>query len=190
MHKLRNHRIAKLVPLGMLVLASCDAPETDQATLEQQAREITQQFTSTLLPTLQAALADGGPVNAIEVCAIRAPQIADDLSSSTPWTVNRVSLKARNTDRAIPDAWERGVLERFDADARAGMSGAALSEAAMIDGEFRFMQAQVAMPLCLTCHGENISEDVSAALRQHYPNDLANGYSAGEVRGAISLRKK
>ena len=179
---------AGLVPLGMLILTSCKAPETDQAMLEQQAREITQQFTSTLLPTLQQALADGGPVNAIEVCATRAPQIADDLSNSTSWSVNRVSLKARNQQRAIPDSWERSVLERFNVDARAGVTAAALNEAAMVEGEFRFMQAQVAMPLCLTCHGENLSEDVNAALRQHYPDDLATGYSAGDVRGAISLR--
>lgn len=178
-----------LAPLIML-LASCNAPEPDQTLLEQQARDITQQFTATLLPTLQQALADGGPVNAIEVCAIRAPQIADELSSASSWSVNRVSLKARNQERAMPDEWERGVLERFDANARAGMSGAALSEAAMVDEEFRFMQAQMAMPLCLTCHGQDISPDVRAALSQHYPNDLATGYRAGEVRGAISLRKE
>ncbi len=174
--------------LTVVAVAACAAPEADRASLENQARDITQQFTSTLLPTLQGALASGGPVEAIEVCAVRAPEIADELSAATSWSVGRVSLRARNSQRAVPDSWEREMLAKFEGEQKAGVTAQALNESAIVDGEFRYMQAQLAMPLCLTCHGSNLSADVVAALRQRYPDDLATGYRAGDVRGAISLR--
>ena len=177
-----------LFGLVTVTLAGCAGPDVDRASLENQARDITRQFTTTLLPTLQEALASGGPVNAIEVCSIRAPEIADEISAATSWSVRRVSLKARNSQRANPDRWERETLEQFEAEQLNGVTAEALNESTVVGGEFRYMQAQLAMPLCLTCHGSNLSEDVSAALRQHYPDDLATGYEVGDVRGAISLR--
>lgn len=174
--------------LALAFLAGCSSPSVSQSDLEIQAREITQQFTATLLPTLQQALANGGPVMGIEVCSTRAPEIADELAAASSWSVQRVSLKARNNLRATPDTWERGVLEQFDDRQKGGATGAELNQSAIVDGEFRYMQAQLTMPLCLTCHGTDLAADVRAALRQYYPDDLATGYAAGDVRGAVSLR--
>ena len=172
----------------LLALSSCSTNNLNQTDLELQASNITQQFVSTLLPTLQEALSSAGPVNAIEVCSVRAPEIADELSATTSWSVRRVSLRARNSERAIPDLWEQAVLEGFDDRQQAGATMDTLNYSEVIDGEFRYMQAQVTMPLCLTCHGSDLAPDVSAALKEHYPRDLATGYAEGDVRGAISLR--
>lgn len=174
------------------VILSCtlglSASGEDLVSLEKQASDITGQYVATLLPTLQQALASGGPVKGIEVCSTRAPEIAEQLSAETGWSVRRVSLKARNSQKATPDEWEREMLSRFDEHRRDGQGAAALNESAVVEGEFRYLQAQLAMPLCLTCHGSSLSEDVSTALEQHYPADMATGYEAGQVRGAISLR--
>lgn len=169
-------------------MAGCTSPDEDRVSLESQAKDITRQFTATLLPTLQEAMASGGPVKAIDVCSIRAPEIADELSAATAWSVRRVSLKARNNERATPDSWERGMLEQFEIEQSDGATMDALNKSDVVEGEFRYMQAQLTMPLCLTCHGSNLSADVSAALAAHYPDDLATGYSEGDIRGAISLR--
>lgn len=174
--------------LTMVSLVGCTSPDVDRVGLESQAQDITRQFAATLLPTLQEALANGGPVRAIEVCSVRAPEIADELSAATSWSVRRVSLKARNSERAIPDSWEQSMLEQFEIKQKGGSAMDALNGSDIVNGEFRYMQAQLAMPLCLTCHGSNLSADVSAALREHYPNDVATGYIAGDIRGAISLR--
>lgn len=171
---------------GLVMLAACTTSDVvDTAALQTQARDIAGQFTSALLPTLQNAIAEGGPENAIEVCSVRAPEIADELAAATNWSVRRVSLKARNSELAIPDSWEREVLERFE---NRELASTPMTQSAVVDGEYRYMQAQLAMPLCLSCHGQNLSPEVSDALRQHYPNDLATGYREGDVRGAISLR--
>ena len=102
-----------LVP-GLLVATALYADSVDQAALKAEAIGIVQQFGGSLKPQLKKALMEGGPAHAISVCSVQAPEIAQNLSQSTGWSVKRVSLKARNTDAATPDAWEKGVLEQFD----------------------------------------------------------------------------
>ncbi|MBT8147882.1 MAG: DUF3365 domain-containing protein [Gammaproteobacteria bacterium] len=174
-----------------MLLTSC-TPENpvDQTALENEAAQITRQFVGTLLPTLQQALQNGGPANAIEVCSVQAPSIAATLSAETGWQVRRVSLKTRNSSLATPDSWETAELEAFDRRQQAGEAGPGINTSAIVDGEFRYLQAQPVMPLCLNCHGDELSSEVTAALQQHYPDDLATGYSLGQIRGAISLQKR
>ena len=183
-------RFMKTLSAALLCLPGCNIAQAqiDLAAQEATARTITGQFTATLLPTLQSALAEGGPAGAIEVCAARAPAIAAELSANSGWFVRRVSLKPRNASSAVADPWEQEVLQNFDERQAAGEPGPTLFASAEVDGEYRFMQALPVLPLCLSCHGQNISEDVLAALAEHYPADLATGYSEGQIRGAISLR--
>jgi hypothetical protein len=39
--------------------------------------------------------------------------------------------------------------------------------------------------LCLTCHGENLSDSISSKLSELYPEDRAVGYRAGDLRGVF-----
>ena len=57
--------------------------------------------------------------------------------------------------------------------------------------EFRYVKALPVQPLCLSCHGnpENIPADVAAKIKTLYPEDKGVGYSTGQIRGAITLRK-
>ncbi|GFZ83851.1 hypothetical protein GCM10011403_29300 [Pseudohongiella nitratireducens] len=184
-------RLSYLVFTGMatISLASCrQSPAPDHSELDRQASAISQQFVDTLLPTLQSAMATGGPTQAIEICSVRAPQIAAELSDESGWSVRRVSLKPRNLALAEPDSWEKEVLEAFDQRQRAGEAGSTIKSSAVVNSEYRFMQAQPVMPLCLTCHGQIINEEVHSALAAYYPGDMATGYVEGQIRGAISLR--
>jgi cytochrome c553 len=79
-------------------------------------------------------------------------------------------------------------LQEFEQRQQAGEAPAQINKAELVDGEFRYMQAQAAAPLCLTCHGTDIPSEVSEALARLDPNDMATGYLAGQIRGAISLR--
>jgi hypothetical protein len=175
---------------GFLLLSACTQTESaNLSSLESEARDLTQQFVATLLPTLQNAMAQGGPTEAIAVCSVRAPQIAEELSADSGWNVRRVSLKPRNASLAIPDEWERLTLQDFDRRQQGGEAGPTISASAVVDGEYRYMQAQPTMPLCLTCHGQTVATEVRSALAEHYPMDLATGYTQGQIRGAISLRR-
>jgi len=178
--------------LASLVLAAANiafAGSTQQDALEREARQLAGTFVSKLKPQLKQAMAEGGPTHAIEVCATVAPRIADSLSAESGWLVKRVSLKSRNASRAQPDAWERQVLQQFDARQTAGESPADINFGQTSGDQYRYMQAQGVEPVCLACHGESLSEPVRQTLEEYYPDDWATGYSLGQVRGAISLSK-
>jgi hypothetical protein len=192
MSRVNAFSIQKLALAGAVSVCLCysnTALSQDTAALEAEARTIVQQFVGALLPTLQNALANGGPVAAIEVCAARAPAIAAELSAESGWQVHRVSLKPRNMGSAMPDIWETAVLETFDQRQAGGEPGPTLNASAVENNDFRYMQAQPVVPLCLTCHGQQVSDEVLIALAVHYPGDIATGYLEGQIRGAISLRK-
>jgi hypothetical protein len=177
---------------SVFILASFSsyAEQVDISALKTEAISIVKKFGGTLKPQLTQALAQGGVKHAMEVCSVKAPEIAQQLSLSSQWQVKRVSLKARNQYNASPNAWERSVLEEFNQRQQQGESAKKMAKAEIVNDEFRFMKAQGTAPLCLTCHGSELSAETKAALNLYYPQDQATGYSLGQIRGAFSLTKK
>jgi hypothetical protein len=175
---------------NIYLVSDVSANDDTLDTLNAEAMAIVKKFAGTLKPQLKAALETGGPVNAIEVCSTQAPDIAKKLSIENGWDIKRVSLKARNSHSAKPDAWEIRVLQDFNERQLTGESAKKMTHSEIIDDEFRFMKAQGVEPLCLACHGEKLSPPVFEALQKHYPDDMATGYSLGQIRGAFSLGKK
>jgi len=53
------------------------------------------------------------------------------------------------------------------------------------------MKAIPTQAMCLQCHGQpsDISERVRILILNEYPQDKAVGYSEGQVRGAISIKR-
>ena len=176
--------------LFLLLCSTSPQGAAQQEQLQQEARALVQQFVGQLKPQLQQALQEGGPTRAIAVCATVAPTIADSLSDSSGWQVRRVSLQQRNASRAVPDKWERAVLQQFDTSAATGENPKDLHVGELQGSQYRYMQAQGVEAICLTCHGENLSQPVIDALQQYYPDDMATGYQLGQVRGAISLSRQ
>jgi hypothetical protein len=148
----------------------------------------------TLGGELKAAMAAGGPEQAISVCKDRAPRIAAEVSASSGMAVKRVSAKNRNPN-AVPDAWEAQAITGLEKRLVAGEKAETLDTYAVVDGPqgktFRYAKALVTQAVCLECHGtpEAMKEGVKAKLAAEYPNDKAVGYAAGMVRGIITMRK-
>lgn len=190
--------------LGSLALAGCaatpqaatapEAPGVPQPVIEQ-AAGIANRFGAELMGKLQAAMAQGGPVAAVEICQVEAPAIASRLSRETGWHVHRVGTRVRNPHTGQPDAWEQFALQELDRRVRAGEQPEQLVIATTVkepQGDaHRYMRAIVTGPLCLACHGatEQQSPELRAALGKAYPHDAATGYAPGELRGAFSLRR-
>lgn len=172
------------------------ADNSTPAALSEQSRDLIEQFAGRLQNELQQAMADGGPVNAIDVCKIRAPAIARELSTDG-WQVGRVSLRPRNPDNAA-DEFERRTLQDFEDKRMRGWQIERLAYYKMQQhhqgerefNEFRYLKAIPTRSLCLSCHGNNISAKVKAKLDTLYPDDQARGYQLGDIRGAFSLRKR
>ena len=182
----------QLKSVVMLALAcspgAVEAGNTEQV-LADEAQAIAAQFVSQLKPELKTAMKQGGPTYAIEICASAAPKIADSLSAQSGWLVKRVSLKSRNASRAVPDPWEKEVLEQFDRRQAAGEAAADIRYGEVTGDQYRFMQAQGVEAVCLVCHGQELAPEVRATLEIYYPDDWATGYSLGQVRGAVSLTR-
>jgi len=138
---------------------------------------------------LQAAISEGGPVQGIETCRIRAPEIAQE-QSGPALRVGRTALRVRNPDNT-PDAWERAVLEDFEQRLAEGADPAGLQAwiETEIDGRRtgRWMKAIPTQPLCLTCHGETLAPALAEAIQDAYPEDRATGFAVGDLRGAFTV---
>lgn len=157
-------------------------PEVDEA------KKRIQIFSKTLKSKLKAAISEGGLSKGISVCKTAAPKIAADLSTQG-WRVSRTSLKTRNRLNT-PDDWERETLEYLERIKAEGANFNALNKMIVTKNRFRYMQAIPTGGLCLSCHGENVSDEVNKALAEHYPNDHATGFKLGDIRGAFSLEKQ
>ena len=163
--------------------------DVDKAALKNEAISIVKQFGGSLKPELKKAIKAGGPAQAISMCSEKAPAIAQRLRNDTGWYLKRVSLKPRNNQTAIPDAWETKVLQQFDQRQANGESAEKMAFAEVVDGKYRFMKAQGVEAVCLNCHGADIKPETEAALKEKYPQDKARGYTIGQIRGAFSLAK-
>jgi hypothetical protein len=158
------------------------------------ARTVATAVPPKLLHVLTEAIAKSGAADAVTVCQDVAPRMAQAASEQTGWQIRRVSLRNRNP-RAVPDAWERETLEDFDRRAAAGEAPASLERATLqtVDGKplQRYMRALPTQGLCLGCHGPaaQLAPGVAERLNALYPDDRAVGYSPGQIRGAITLKR-
>ncbi|HMS27097.1 MAG TPA: DUF3365 domain-containing protein [Burkholderiaceae bacterium] len=187
-------QLRPLLLLAAAMLAATTSAFANEALLSE-ARTVASMVPPKLLQVLTEEIAKGGPASAVEVCNVKAPQMAKAASEQTGWTIKRVSLQNRNP-KAVPDAWERAVLEDFDKRAAAGESPATLEKGELINSdangkEYRYMRALPVGSICLTCHGtaDKLNADVKTKLQLLYPNDKAVGYTVGQLRGAMTIRK-
>lgn len=180
---------SKLVLLSLLTLLASNSSFAEETQLNE-ARSVAAQLPPKLKSVLEQEIADKGHIGAISTCRDKAPEAAKKISAETGWKIKRVSLQTRNAQRASPDEWEQKVLTQFDEAAAAGENPATLEAYIEMNDEFRYMRALSVQPLCLSCHGKKeVSEEVRAAINEAYPEDQATGYSVGQIRGAISIRK-
>ena len=162
---------------------------TDDADLAR-AQAAGKAFSGQLRGELQAAMAAGGPVAAVDVCHTRAPRIAEAVMAEHGVQLGRVALPGRNRhpDHAAGD-WKLATLQAFQ-QAVDGGAPAAEQVAVVTDGlpdgvALRMMRGIATEPPCLACHGSEVAEPVRAAIAQHYPQDHATGFAVGDLRGAL-----
>jgi Protein of unknown function (DUF3365) len=188
-----KNRIVRHAMLFGIAIAACGANGDDS--LLRQSRAVATTFMQELGAALKNEIAAGGPESAINVCVDLAPALARKYSLENGWRVTRVSLKARNAMLGAPDAWEQQALADFDARSAAGEGADKLELSATVDEPsgryFRYLKALPVQPLCVACHGqpEQLSNAVKGNLAKIYPYDRATGYSVGQVRGAISIKR-
>lgn len=191
----RNSTLA----LALLVVGGCSSgPSTSsvpastptsasavtEAQATQTAKETFQQFGKTLKAELQKAISEAGPVNAVEVCHARAPQIAEEISKARGFSMGRSSHRLRNQNNA-PDEDIARYLEKYSASGKEAPVAAVST-----DEGWTVIAPIITQPLCVTCHGDpkTFSPELTQALNKYYPNDKATGFKPGDLRGVFWAR--
>ena len=156
-----------------------EIPDAQQPKLAQ-AQQAKREFGQTLIKTLTTAIGEGDYANAISVCNTDAPEIARKVSKDNNLEIGRTSFKLRNPDNAPPD-WAEPFVDRK------------VDEHIILDGPGEtvgYMMPIKMNELCTNCHGpsESLSDEVTAALAEKYPEDEATGFNEGDLRGWFWVR--
>jgi hypothetical protein len=134
---------------------------------------------------LQKALREGlrgGPVNAIWVCRVKAPEIAAELSAAGV-TMGRTSHRLRNPNNA-PEPWMEPLLAEF-----LEKTGDRTYRAVRLPGgSVGYVEPIYVQPRCLTCHGKDIPPAVAERLKASYPRDHGKDFEAGDLRGLFWVK--
>jgi len=135
-------------------------------------------FKRQLQEALRAGLAQG-PVEAVEACQLRAPEIPEALSVGGI-RLGRSSQRLRNPANAPPN-WVRPILDRYAQDP----GDRAPKLAQLSTRRLGYAEPILVQPLCVTCHGVHLAPEVAEKIAALYPEDAATGYEVGELRGVF-----
>lgn len=178
-----------------LVAAALPALAQDIAALTAETKKAVLPVVPKVVNAMQEAVAEKGVAGAIPVCKEQAPELIKAKRQETGWDIRRVSLKTRNAERGTPDLWEVRQLADFNIRAANGekIDTMEKSEVVTIDGKqvFRYMKALPVGDVCLKCHGavDGMDAGLKAKLAESYPHDQATGYSKGQIRGALTVKR-
>lgn len=139
----------------------------------------TKQLKVGLKTRLMEAMGEGVPA-AVRVCHEEAPAIRALIAEETGVRIGRTSSKLRNPANAEAPEWAEAYLEEPTRE-----DGGYVSWTERTVDEARVVSPLVVQGVCLTCHGESIPPAVDQVLAEHYPNDEARGFAAGDLRGVV-----
>ena len=135
---------------------------------------------STLKAQLKSKIKeDPTAVSAINFCHERASKLTDEVNKKLPKyaSVRRTSLKVRNENNS-PDEIDIRVMHSY--------SDGNNSIKVVKDGNItRVYKPLIIKKVCLKCHGNHVSSEISSIIKEKYPNDKAIGYKEGDFRGVI-----
>ena len=178
-----------------LLAAAVPALAQDIGALTAETKKAVLPVVPKVVAAMQEAVAEKGVAGAIPVCKDQAPELIKAKRLETGWDIRRVSLKTRNAERGTPDLWEVRQLADFNIRAANGekIDTMEKSEIVSIDGKqvFRYMKALPVGDVCLKCHGavDGMEAGLKAKLAESYPHDQATGYSKGQIRGALTVKR-
>lgn len=192
-----NKYLSLIVVALVLILQSCNNKKASQ---EQGAEQVTPVTTKDLTPLEQGeaiamqaqgelaknllqALNSQGPEYALAFCNERAITLTDSMGSVLSTNIKRVSDKPRNKENLAGPA-AMGYIEASKLIMEDGMSPKPFlyDDGTKKQGFYPIL----ANKMCMQCHGQPNSQILSgtlAKLETLYPDDMATGYSEGDLRG-------
>lgn len=165
-----------------------EEPAESTSTLDETAwlekgKEIAMTSQKALGSQLMAKINEGGPIQALEFCSVKAIPITDSLSQAQEVKISRVTDKMRNPGNAANKS-QLDYMARVKQQLKNGETPKGMLDT---KGENPVgYYPIVTNAACLQCHGtpgQEISEETYAKIQALYPDDLAIGYKDNELRG-------
>lgn len=174
----------------ILLFSACE-PSLSEKEIRQyreQGDGIVQSASEKLSGTLMSKMKEGGAPEAIGFCKQSALPITNKMAAYHGVEIKRTSLKIRNPEN-LPNEEELKVLHYYEDRI---VEGKALNPLVSLDrsGKPNYYAPIAVQPKCLMCHGtlnQELSPTIDSILKVKYPEDLAIGYSEGELRGIWSI---
>jgi hypothetical protein len=178
----------RILPLLLLVAACGEkpavAPDSALATdAAARAEKAAAALMMELLGKLMGAMKEGGPSQAIHVCADVAQELTANIAKEHGVSIRRTALRVRNPKNK-PDDYERKWMDAVRTRKDVPHGG----ESAIVGNELRFVRPIFLGDVCAKCHGENLDAAVQGVLKERYPLDQATGFKPGDFRGIVSVR--
>lgn len=170
----RTHSAAAWALLATLVFVS--GPSCAQDTETARGAALLAPMKAELKQALMAGMQEG-PANAISVCKVQAPAIADSLSVEGI-KIGRTSHRLRNPENSAPE-WVNVVLQAYLGED----NGRVPQVVPLANDREGYVEPITIKPMCLACHGENLAADVATQINEMYPDDEATGFQVDELRG-------
>lgn len=186
-----------LILVLSFVLTGCqksDFTDEEKTKYSNELSSYAVEYMSNLKGVLIKNMQEGGPLKAVNVCSDTAMDMTNSFNELKGVKVKRVSFKNRNVEN-VPDDFEKEALNYFENLHTSGKIDKETNFLKKIDTEsgplVRFAKPILVEAPCLNCHGSEtqISEQVKGVITQKYPNDKAQGYEVGDLRGLISVSK-
>jgi len=165
-------------------LSSCGGDRTTGVSEDdiQRAQAALEPFKAELQTALRESLRAGGPEGAIQVCRDKAPEIAASLSKDGV-RIGRTSHRLRNPKNLSPRWVEPLIVEFLEKG-----NDRTFRAVRLADGAVGYVEPIYVQPMCLGCHGKEISPAVSEKLDAAYPHDNGRGFDAGDFRGVFWVK--
>lgn len=183
---------------ALVLVISCTSctekkTEVDQNQVEG-LRTTSVEFMKSLKGILIREIQSGGLVRAVSVCSDTAQILTNNFGIQKGLFIRRVSFKNRNPNN-YPDDFEKKVLNKFEMLKKNNELDDKTEYFEIVkEGEFtylRYLKPIVIQAECLNCHGtkDAMMPEVKELIANKYPEDKAFGYTIGDLRGAVSVKK-
>ncbi len=126
-------------------------------------------------------------LDALGFCTGSADRITKEVNAKLPSyaKVRRTALKLRNESANKADEIDEKIMKGYE-DAIAAKTFTPKDIKVVEDGNVtRVYKPLITKPVCLKCHGSNLSPEISKSLKGAYPHDKAIDFKEGSLRGVI-----
>ena len=148
---------------------------------DKKAHDYTVKLEKNLGKELKGSMKKSGPEGALKHCHLKAQTITQALRADL--VIGRSSEKMRNPINA-PKAWMNKAFEHFN------KTNSKKPLSYKVEGKNAYFRPIYVKGICLKCHGDKFSKNLSDKISKLYPKDKATGYKAGDFRGLFWVKER